>query len=114
MDREFLTHSGFRTLDAHDGRQALASVLEMPPGAVFADRAVPAFDGVACCRSRRAHPRPRFIPILAVTGHCEYVDQTARLRQAGIEEIPTRPCPPDVIADSRRRLLRGASGADPR
>ena len=114
MYRDFLTHSGFRTLDAHNGHQALAKVLEMPPDAVLTDLAVPGMDGFAFCRALRAHPRTRSIPILAVTGHSEYVDQTARLRQVGIEQVLTKPCAPDVIADELRRLLRGASGADPR
>ena len=114
MYRDFLTHSGFRTLDAHNGHQALAKVLEMPPDAVLTDLAVPGMDGFAFCRALRAHPRTRSIPILAVTGHSEYVDQIARLRQVGIEQVLTKPCAPDVIADELRRLLRGASGADPR
>ena len=114
MYRDFLTHSGFRTLDAHNGHQALAKVLEMLPDAVLTDLAVPGMDGFAFCRALRAHPRTRSIPILAVTGHIEYVDQIARLRQVGIEQVLTKPCAPDVIADELRRLLRGASGADPR
>jgi CheY-like chemotaxis protein len=114
MYRDFLTHSGFRTLDAHNGHQALAKVLEMLPDAVLTDLAVPGMDGFAFCRALRAHPRTRAIPILAVTGHSEYVDQIARLRQVGIEQVLTKPCAPDVIADELRRLLRGASGADPR
>ncbi len=114
MYREFLMHAGFRTLDAHNGNQALAKVHEMPPDAVLTDLAVPGMDGFEFCRALRQSPRTRSIPILAVTGHAEYLAQTARLRQVGIEQILTKPCAPDVIAHELRRLLRDASGADPR
>ena len=34
-----------------------------------------------------------------------------RFRQAGISQVLTKPCPPDVIAEELRRLLRAAPPA---
>ena len=44
-------------------------------------------------------------PILAVTGHSQYLDQPDRFRQAGISPVLTKPCAPDAIARELRRLL---------
>ena len=108
---EYLSHSGFRIIDAHNGRQALAKVLEQPPNAVLTDLAVPGMDGFEFCRALQQSAATRSIPILAVTGHSEYLNDPDRFRQAGISHVLTKPCAPDVIAGELRRLLR-ESGQD--
>jgi two-component system cell cycle response regulator DivK len=107
--REYLSQSGFRIVDAHNGHQALAKVHEVHPDAVLTDLAVPGMDGFEFCRALQQSASTRSIPILAVTGHSEYLDQPDRFRQAGISQVLTKPCPPDVIAQELRRLLRSAS-----
>jgi CheY-like chemotaxis protein len=104
---EYLTHSGFRTIDAHNGHQALEKAQALAPSAVLTDLAVPGMDGFEFCRALRRSTATRAIPILAVTGHSEYLDQPDRFRRAGISHVLTKPCPPDVIADELRRLMRG-------
>jgi CheY-like chemotaxis protein len=107
--REFLSHSGFRTADAHNGHQALAKARELGPDAVLTDLAVPGMDGFEFCRALKASMATRDIPILAVTGHPEYLGQPDRFAHAGIAQVLMKPCPPDVIAGELRRLL--ATGA---
>lgn len=106
MYRDYLNHSGFRTVDAHNGHQALAKAQELLPNAVLTDLAVPGMDGFEFCRALQLSAETRAIPILAVTGHSEYLDQPDRFREAGIAQVLTKPCPPDVIAAALRRLLR--------
>jgi two-component system cell cycle response regulator DivK len=113
MYREYLSHRGFRIIDAHNGHQALAKAQELLPNAVLTDLAVPGMDGFAFCRALQMSADTRAIPILAVTGHSEYLDQPDRFRQAGISQVLTKPCPPDVIADELRRLLRDAPPVRP-
>lgn len=103
--REYLNRSGFRTADAHNGYQALEKAQELRPNAVLTDLAVPGMDGFEFCRALRRSPTTRSIPILAVTGHSEYLDEPDRFRDVGITHVLTKPCPPDVIADELRRLL---------
>ena len=105
MYREYLTLSGFRTIDAHNGRQALAKAQELLPNAVLTDLAVPGMDGFEFCRALRQFADTQSIPILAVTGHSEYLDEPDRFRQAGISQVLTKPCSPDVIAQELWRLL---------
>lgn len=105
---EFLAQSGFRTIDAHNGFQALEKAQELRPNAVVTDLAVPGMDGFEFCRALQQSDVTRAIPILAVTGHSEYLDEPDRFRQAGISQVLTKPCPPDVIAHELRRLIRRA------
>jgi two-component system, cell cycle response regulator DivK len=106
--REYLQHDGFRTVDAHNGHQALEKARVLCPNAVLTDLAVPGMDGFEFCRALRESPATRSIPILAVTGHSEYLDEPDRFAQAGITHVLIKPCAPDIIAYELRRLLGNA------
>jgi len=106
--REYLQHDGFRTVDAHNGHQALEKARDLRPNAVLTDLAVPGMDGFEFCRALRESPATRAIPILAVTGHSEYLEDPDRFAQAGIAHVLIKPCAPDVIAYELRRLLSDA------
>jgi two-component system cell cycle response regulator DivK len=103
--REYLGHCGFRTVDAHNGRQALEKARELRPDAVVTDLAVPGLDGFEFCRALRESVDTSAIPILAVTGHAEYLDQPDRFLQVGITRVLVKPCAPDLIVQELRRLL---------
>jgi two-component system cell cycle response regulator DivK len=107
MYREYLQHDGFRTVDAHNGYQALEKARELSPNAVLTDIAVPGMDGFEFCRALQESEETRSIPILAITGHSEYLEQPDRFIQAGIAHVLIKPCPPDIIAYELRRLLNG-------
>jgi len=109
--REYLQNDGFRTIDAHNGYQALEKARDLRPNAVLTDLAVPGMDGFEFCRALRDSPATRSIPILAVTGHSEYLEQPDRFAQAGIAHVLIKPCAPDVIAFELRRLLNTSPGS---
>ena len=111
--RDYLTHCGFRIVDAHNGHQALAKAQELRPNVVLTDLAVPGMDGFEFCRALQQSEDTRTIPILAVTGHAEYLEQPDRFRQAGILHVLTKPCAPDVIVAELRRLLGEAPSDRP-
>lgn len=104
--REYLAQCGFRTADAHNGHQALDKARELHPDAILTDLAVPGMDGFEFCRALQRSMTTRAVPVLAVTGHSEYLDQPDRFRHAGISQVLIKPCAPDVIVDELRRLLR--------
>ena len=110
MYRDYLTGCGFRIVDAHNGHQALEKAKELRPNVFLTDLAVPGMDGFEFCRALQKSDVTRTIPILAVTGHSEYLEQPDRFRQAGILHVLTKPCAPDVIEAELRRLLREATG----
>jgi CheY-like chemotaxis protein len=106
--REHLSTSGFRIIDAHNGHQALAKVRELHPDAVVTDLAVPGMDGFEFCRVLQQSADTRAIPVLAVTGHSEYLDDPTRFRHAGIAHVLLKPCEPAAIARELRRLIRAS------
>ena len=108
MYRDYLSHCGFRIIDAHNGHQALAKARELRPDVILTDLAVPGMDGFEFCRALQQSEETRDIPILAVTGHAEYLEQPDRFRQAGILRVLMKPCAPDVIEKELRRLLERA------
>jgi two-component system cell cycle response regulator DivK len=112
--RDHLNHCGFRTADAHNGHQALEKARELHPDAVVTDLAVPGIDGFEFCRALQQYDDTRTIPIIAVTGRPEYLDEPDRFRQAGIAHVLTKPCDPDLIAHELRRLLNGSQKSDVR
>jgi CheY-like chemotaxis protein len=105
MYRDYLADSGFRIVDAHNGHQALAKARELPPDAIVTDLAVPGMDGFELCRTLKQSAGMQDIPILAVTGHAEYLQQPDRFEQAGIARVLVKPCSPDVIVRELRQLL---------
>jgi len=113
MYRDFLSHSGFRIADAHNGHQALAKARELRPDVVLTDLAVPGMDGFEFCFALQQSDATRAVPILAVTGRSEYLQEPDRLERVGIARVLTKPCPPDIIAAELCRLLRRESGDTP-
>src|SRR5215207_1912822 len=105
MYGEYLRLSGFRTVDAHNGHQALAKAHELLPNAVLTDLAVPGMDGFEFCRALQSSADTRTIPIIAVTGHSEYLDDPDRFRHAGISHVMLKPCLPAEIERELRRLI---------
>ncbi len=113
--RDYLNQSGFRTADAHNGFQALEKAHELRPDAIVTDLAVPGMDGFEFCRALHQSEVTRAIPIIAVTGHAEYLDQPERFRHAGIRRVLVKPCELDAIVRELQQLITGgmkASGYD--
>lgn len=103
--RDGLHQAGFRTIEAHNGLQALDKAQAALPHVVLTDVAVPGMDGFEFGRALRELDPTRTIPILAVTGRSEYLDEPDRFRHAGIARVLLKPCDPDRLARELRELL---------
>jgi CheY-like chemotaxis protein len=103
--RDYLSQHGFRTIDAHNGFQALEKARQSHPDAILTDLAVPGIDGFEFGRALQQSAVTRTIPILAVTGRSEYLEQPDRLRIAGIARVLLKPCALDLVAEELRRLI---------
>lgn len=105
MYREYLSRAGFRTADAHNGFQALEKAQQLRPDVILTDLAVPGMDGFEFCRALQQSAHTRDVPIVAVTGHPEYLDHPERFRYAGISHVLVKPCELERVAQELRRLL---------
>jgi CheY-like chemotaxis protein len=112
MYRDVLGSEGFRIIEAHNGHQALEKARETRPDAVLTDLAVPGMDGFEFSRALQQSAATRAIPVLAITGHAEYLDEPERFRHAGISQVLLKPTAPEVIATELRRLLENPVGAN--
>ena len=101
---DLLKQEGYRTIDAHNGLQALEKALASPPDLVIADIAVPGIDGIELCRRLRADSRTREVPVIAVTGHDDrqYRD---RAIQAGADRVLIKPCEPHTLVREAPALV---------
>jgi CheY-like chemotaxis protein len=105
--RDFLRRAGFRTAEAHNGFQALEKARELRPDLVVTDLAVPGMDGFEFCRALQQSSATSHIPILAITGHAEYLDDPDRFRDAGILHVLIKPCELDEVVRELWKMLNG-------
>jgi two-component system, cell cycle response regulator DivK len=62
---------GYRTVEACDGREAVAKAQELRPDVVVMDVSLPSIDGFEATRLLKADPHTSQIRVVALTGHAE-------------------------------------------
>jgi two-component system cell cycle response regulator DivK len=104
MYAEYLKFSGFETVQAASGPEAVRRALESRPDIVVMDLSLPAMDGWEATRRLKADERTASIPVLALTGHV-FANLSQRAKQAGFDGFVSKPClPEDLIAEIRKVL----------
>jgi CheY-like chemotaxis protein len=82
----FLDRNGHHVTSAHDGRDALARLLEGTPDAVVLDVRMPRMDGVDLLAVMRSYLRLQKIPVIILSAHAT-PDEVRQLRSMGVEHI---------------------------
>lgn len=106
---EWLTESGFRVEEAHNGLQALDRALGSQPDVVVTDLDIPGIDGFELTRRLKRDPRTCGIPVLAITGYAAFASNPLRALQAGCDAVLPKPCSPDDLETAIRSLLEAYS-----
>ena len=99
-----LTGEGHATLEAADGRAAIALAAREHPDLIVMDLAMPGMDGWEASRRLKADPQTADIPIIALTAFAMRGDEE-RAREAGCDAYLSKPCRPQTIRDVVRRFL---------
>lgn len=99
-----LVSAGYRVVLAIDGQDALELALSHHPQVILTDMLLPRLSGIDLCSRLRTCEDTRTIPIVAITGSSE-PGLRREASQAGIVEILTKPCAPDVIVSVLQRVL---------
>jgi two-component system cell cycle response regulator DivK len=94
--RDVLHATGYRTLAASTGRQALALAVSDRPDLVLMDVRLPDMDGVEALRQVRADPRTASISVLAITAQAMKGDRE-RLLEAGFDDYLPKPLDIDEL-----------------
>jgi two-component system cell cycle response regulator DivK len=110
MYAEYLTHAGYRVVEAADGREAVERTRELLPDVVVMDLSLPVMDGWAATRELKSDARTRDIPVIALTGHA-LAGHSQGAREAGCDEFLAKPCLPATLLATVRDILAGKSDA---
>jgi two-component system, cell cycle response regulator DivK len=91
---DILVEAGFQVVCAQNGIDAVDTAVKLLPDAILMDLSLPLMGGCEAARLLKSDPRTRNIPILALTGHHNYL---AMAREAGCDAFLTKPCPPERL-----------------
>jgi CheY-like chemotaxis protein/anti-sigma regulatory factor (Ser/Thr protein kinase) len=91
-----LRRMGFETLEAGNGRDALALARNRRPLAVLMDVNMPIMDGIDATLALRADPQLRDVPVFALTGDVSLVNQR-RIGEAGVDGYLEKPVSPEAL-----------------
>ena len=103
MMRRLLEMSGYRVVEAVNGKQAVETAEREHPDLILMDLSLPMLDGLAATRHIRARDRLAKIPIVAVSAH-DSADFHAEALAAGCNEYVTKPIDFDQLVQLLDRL----------
>jgi adenylate cyclase len=103
--KTYLVNSGCEAVTAPDGRTALELALQNPPDLALVDVQMPRMDGLTLCKTLKANPATRFVPIIIVTA-LDSEEEKLKAIDAGADDFVTKPYSSVVLLTRVRSLLR--------
>lgn len=104
-----LKKSGYETLTAGDGKQALSQVSKTQPDLIILDVMMPGLSGTEVLTRLRADPATAKLPVILLTAKSEEVDQVVGLT-VGADDYVTKPFSMKVLMARVESLLRRSKG----
>ena len=103
---KFLQKLGCQVEVARNGREAIDSIARATYDAVLMDCEMPEMTGYEATQEVRRHEQhtAKHLPIIALTGHASPED-AAKCRQAGMDDVVTKPLTLPALRDKLERLL---------
>jgi len=100
----FLKHAGYEVATADSASIALQLAGERIFDLIISDIGMPQMNGYELAEALRRLSKYQSIPMIAVTGYCEY-DDRSRALQAGFSAHLTKPIDPSQLLDLMNELL---------
>jgi two-component system cell cycle response regulator len=100
-----LVQTGYRVVEAVDGRAALEACRAERPDLMLLDIDMPVMDGPTTLREMRAEPALRSLPVLFLTARTGAADVAAGL-DLGAQDYLRKPCEPAELTARVARALR--------
>ena len=104
MYAEYLAFSGFRVIQAANGKEALDQAFANRPDIIIMDLSLPVMDGWEATRRLKADGRTNAIPVVALTGHAMQGHSKGAI-EAGCDSFVAKPCLPDQLVAEIRKML---------
>jgi CheY-like chemotaxis protein len=104
MYAEYLAFSGFRVIQAANGKEALDQAFANRPDIIIMDLSLPVMDGWEATRRLKADQRTNGIPVVALTGHAMQGHSKGAI-EAGCDSFVAKPCLPDQLVAEIRKML---------
>ncbi len=103
---ELLQGEGYRTAEAHDGRQALEALRRQRPDGVVMDIKMPVLDGLEVIRRARADPALASLPIVVLTATRVVEELEEEFRQLKVRHWITKPFEPEELVRTVAEALK--------
>ncbi len=104
MMGRLLEMSGFRVVEATNGREAVEAAAREHPKIILMDLSLPFIDGLAATRRIRDLPELKKIPIVAVSAH-DTADFHQEALAAGCDAYITKPIDFSELEEVMRRMM---------
>jgi putative two-component system response regulator len=102
--KRHLSADGYRVEVAHDGPSGLELVQRLSPDLVLLDVMMPGMNGFDVCRTIKANPATRLVPVVLVTTLEDRIDRIAGV-EAGADDFLSKPVDVDQLRARVRALL---------
>jgi two-component system cell cycle response regulator DivK len=104
MMRRLLEMSGYRVVEAINGKEAIEVAAQVRPEVILMDLSLPLIDGLAATRRIRSLPEFTKVPIVAVSAH-DTADFHSEALAAGCDAYITKPIDYPELEEIIQRLL---------
>ena len=103
---EFFQNTGYETVEAADGQEALEVARTENPDLVLLDLRLPKLDGYQVCQRLKSDPAMSNIPIIMITAFLTGASDTVRGIEYGADDYLNKPVDLDVLAARVKMVLR--------
>ncbi len=104
LEKAFLKGLPVDIIVARNGAEALEIVKSEHPDLIYLDFNMPIMDGPTCCRTLKADPQTKGIPVIMVTTAGREQDELC-CRAAGCDEYITKPINGKIFLEKGRKCL---------
>jgi two-component system alkaline phosphatase synthesis response regulator PhoP len=109
-----LKKEGYRTVDAHDGEDALDLAISEHPDLILLDLMLPGIDGLEVCKQLKKESKTSRIPVIMLTAKTQETDKVVGL-ELGADDYISKPfSPKELIARIKAVLRRSLEKEIPR
>jgi diguanylate cyclase (GGDEF)-like protein/PAS domain S-box-containing protein len=108
-----LTSDGCMVHSSHDGEEALAYAIQVPPDIIISDLLMPVMDGFTLLRHWKADARLKHVPFIVYTATYWDPEDERLARHLGADAFILKPAEPEIFLAEFRRVLANSATVVP-